>query len=79
MKIVEFADANPAVPGNKGCGLDVVRVDVGSHEIALSIYPGNSLPYVVKINGKEYQSLRTAEESGECFDKVFKILNESEG
>ena len=76
MKIKEFAEANPAVPGNKGGGLDVVRVDVGSHEIALSIYPENSLPYVVKINGKEYQSLRTVEESGEFFDRVFKKLAE---
>ena len=74
MKIKEFAENNPFVVGEMGDGTDVARVYIKGDMIALSVYPGNNLPYVVKINGKNYQSLKTVEEAGDYFDKVWKKL-----
>ena len=74
MKIKEFAENNPAVPGEHGEGSDVVRVDINGHTVSLAILAGNSRPCLVKINGKPYQSLKTPKKAGKFFDKVFKKL-----
>ena len=72
----EFAENNPAVPGEHGEGSDVVRVVVGRHTVSLAILAGNSRPCLVKINGKPYQSLKTPKKAGKFFDKAFKKLAE---
>ena len=77
MKIVEFAENNPAVPGEHGEGIDVARVEAKKHVIALAVFPGSRCPYLVKINGKEYQSMGTADEAGDYFDKVLRKLEKA--
>ena len=74
MKIVEFAESHR---DGQGAGMDVARIEVNGHVIALAVVPGNSMPYLVKINGHEYQSLKTTKKAGKFFDKVWRKLEKA--